>query len=247
MECGDPAIPVDDRNLMIKAAKLLSERFSVDKGTRLRLEKNIPSPGGLGGGSSNAAVTLLGLNKLWGIDAEISELLPIAAELGSDVPFFLTGGTAVGVGRGEVIEPIEEEFRSEAMIIVTPPISVSTADAFKLISNDGLTKKHAGNTLIVCRFDSDNWVPEHATLQNDFEKPIFGLYPEIEHAKQWLLDNGAVEAAMSGSGASVAGFFDNKETRQTALKALGNKANWRSFAVATISRDQYREALKQVF
>lgn len=247
LKCSDRSIPVDDKNLIIKAAKLLADRFSIDQGASIFLEKNIPSPGGLGGGSSNAAMTLLGLRHLWGMDVEQDDLVSIAAELGSDVPYFLTGGTSLGTGRGEIIKPIYDEFESDHIIIITPNIAVSTAEAYGQIPSDNLTKNSRDNILINCRFEAGVLIPDAATLENDFENPIFDLYPEIARVKQWLLQNGALSAVMSGSGASVAGFFENKETRQTAFKALGDQANWRSFAVATISRSKYREALSKVF
>jgi 4-diphosphocytidyl-2-C-methyl-D-erythritol kinase len=123
LTCDDARIPTDDRNLVIKAAKRLRETAGIERGARMHLEKNIPSPGGLGGGSSNAAVTLIGLSRLWGIELPATDRQTIAAGLGSDVPFFLEGGTAIGTGRGEIIEPAGE-FQSEHLLIVTPDIAV---------------------------------------------------------------------------------------------------------------------------
>src|SRR5688572_19535925 len=98
MTCGDRQLPVDEKNLVVQAALALRKRYNVHCGARIHLEKRIPAPGGLGGGSSNAAATLLALRKLWQIDVTVEELHPIAAQLGSDVPFFLYGGTALGMG-----------------------------------------------------------------------------------------------------------------------------------------------------
>lgn len=243
----DPSMPTDGNNIIVKAAALLSERAGLKAGASIFLKKRIPSPGGLGGGSSNAAVTLLALNYLWEMNFSIAELASIGSGLGADVPFFLTGGTAKGSGRGDMIESIAEEFSSPGMVIVTPDVAISTSQAYRLIAEYNLTKIKADNNLNVCRFGAGALVPSAATLINDFENPIFALYPEISDVKHWLLDNGASAAVMSGSGASVAGFFDNEETRQTAMKALGQKVNWRSFAVVAISRKEYREALHQVF
>ena len=242
LTCDDPAIPIDDRNLIIRAAEALRTQAGVEMGARLHLEKRIPSPGGLGGGSSNAAVALMGLKKLWRIDVSDDDLGAIAGELGSDVPFFLHGGTAIGTGRGEVIERIAA-VDEQHMLVVTPDVRVSTRDAFARFGTSSLTSEAQERSLTVCRNEAKSQDLRHSVLINDFEASVFDAYPEIRRVKQTLLDLGAVNAAMSGSGASVFGVFDKQETRQAALKALDREINWRKFAVATISQDKYCEAL----
>jgi 4-diphosphocytidyl-2-C-methyl-D-erythritol kinase len=232
LTCEDKRISVGDDNLIVRAATALRDKYDVNCGARLHLEKRIPAPGGLGGGSSNAAIALLALRKLWNLSITIDDLHPIAASLGSDVPFFLYGGTALGMGRGEIVEPIED-FVEEHMLVVAPNVSVSTRDASK-------------RKLQICRFDLESADFRYTSFKNDFETTVFAAYPEVERVKNTLLDLGADRAMLSGSGGSVFAIFDKDETRQTALKALDNEVNWRKFAVATISRDQYREALKEV-
>ncbi len=246
LQCSDKTVPTDEQNLIFKAANALKAKFAIDKGAAIYLEKIIPSPGGLGGGSSNAAVALFGLNKLWSIGASSDELHELAATLGSDVPFFLYGGTTIGIGHGTEIESIGDIELSD-IAVVTPNIAVSTAEAFRLLEVHRLTSGESERILLNCRFQAEKGDINALDLDNDFEKVVFSMYPEIGDVKDRLLELGAVRAAMSGSGASVFGIFDNQETRQTALKALGDKPNWRSFAVAAISRLEYREALKQVF
>jgi 4-diphosphocytidyl-2-C-methyl-D-erythritol kinase len=240
--CDDPNVPTDDRNLVVKGASVLRERFRLSAGALIHLEKRIPSPGGLGGGSSNAAVALIGLKNLWGIAASDDELHTMAADLGSDVPFFLHGGTAIGTERGEMIEPVSD-ITAENMLIVTPPIAVSTRDAFAGVKAAALTSKGQISSLTVCRNEAGSLDPLHSVLKNDFEASVFAAYPEIKRVKETLLDLGAVNAALSGSGASVFAVFDKKETRQAAEKALDQESTWRKFAVSTISRNEYREAL----
>ncbi len=242
LTCDDPTVPVDGRNLILKAATMLRAQFDVRQGAEIHLEKRIPSPGGLGGGSSNAAATLIGLKSLWRIDVSDDEIHEIAAKLGSDVPFFLYGGTVIGTGRGELIEQIGD-IAEERMLIVTPNISVSTKDAFERINAQTLTSEAQKFNLTVCRNDAGTFDPRHSVLINDFELSIFDAHPEIKRVKDTLLGLGAVNAAMSGSGASVFAIFDKQETRQAALKALDREVNWRKFAVATISRHEYRETL----
>ena len=167
----------------------------------------------------------------------------LASELGSDVRFFLCGGTAIGAGRGESIEPadqIEENF----LLIVKPEVSVPTAEAYGSLNAASLTIPDSNRILRVCRLEAGSLDPRHSVLINDFERNIFARYPEIKRVKETLLGLGAVNAAMSGSGASVFAVFDKKETRQAAQKALEQESTWRKFAVSTVSRSAYREALR---
>jgi 4-diphosphocytidyl-2-C-methyl-D-erythritol kinase len=235
LSCDDPLVSIEESNLIMRAATLLREEFSASAGASIALKKRIPIGGGLGGGSSNAAVTLIGLLRLWNINAGIERLSAIAGKLGSDVPFFLRGGTATGKGRGEMIETIDD-FKAGPSITVTPDAHVSTERAYA-----GLNLTNIGSNRILNVSRTADIRP--ADLKNDFEKTVFAEFPEIERAKKRLIELGAKFAQMSGSGASVFGIFDNEETRQTALKALGEEANWRSFAVAAISRNEYREKL----
>lgn len=240
--CDAGGVPEDETNLVVKAAHLLKHRYQIASGASIFLEKCIPSPGGLGGGSSNAAVTLVALNRLWRMGLSIDELGEIATELGSDVPFFLYGGTAIGTGRGELIEPMDD-VTEEQMLIVTPDVSVPTGPAFAALGAATLTLEARDNILPVCRSEAKSFDPRLSALKNDLEPAVFAAHPEIERVKRTLFDLGAVTAAMSGSGASVFASFDNTETRQTAIKALDHESTWRKFAVATVSRSEYREAL----
>jgi 4-diphosphocytidyl-2-C-methyl-D-erythritol kinase len=244
--CDDPSIPTGGDNLVVKAAFALIENFRVSKGAHIHLQKNIPAPGGLGGGSSNAAVTLLGLAKLWDIGANPEDLMRIGRELGSDVPFFFHGGRAIGTGRGEEITPLDQT-GEKYILIVTPDVEVSTREAFARLEAPRLTPEALKSNLIVCRFEAESLDLRHTALINDFEKSVFETAPEVGRVKERLLELGATQALMSGSGASVFGIFDTQETRQATLKAIDNEINWRKFAVAAISRDEYREALKVVF
>jgi 4-diphosphocytidyl-2-C-methyl-D-erythritol kinase len=242
LTCGDKGIATDERNLIVRAANLLHERSGVPRGASMHLTKRIPSPGGLGGGSSNAAVALIGLSRLWDLHVAFEDMHPIAAGLGSDVPFFLYGGTAIGTGRGTEIEPIAD-VEEKCLLIVTPNVQVSTKAAFESLRPQNLTMGDAERNLIVCRFEAEQLDLRQSELTNDMEVAVFAEYPEIERVKRTLLDLGAVNAMMSGSGASVFAVFDKEETWQTALKALDNEVNWRKFAVAAVSRSEYREKL----
>ncbi len=239
---NQPRMPVDGRNLVIKAANALNKEVGGSFGAAIYLHKRIPSPGGLGGGSSNAAVALIGLRRLWQLDVTDDRLASIAAEIGSDAAFFLCGGTAAGSGRGENIEPVDDITAAD-MLIVRPRARVRTRDAFAALNAPVLTSEARERILSVSRTDADCLDPLHSELTNDFERSVFAAFPEIERVKQTLLDLGAVNAALSGSGASIFAIFDKQETRQAAQKALDQESTWRKFAVSTISRREYRETL----
>ena len=242
LHCDQPELSGQDTNLILLAARALSRRFPEAPGAAIRLTKNIPFPGGLGGGSSNAAVTLIGLNRLWNLGLSTEELQPIAAELGSDVPFFLIGGSAVGTGRGEIVESADD-IDAKEILIVTPNVTVSTANAFKALNASALTSEVGESSLTVCRNEARSLDPLHSVLVNDFEPTVFAAHPEINRVRDTFLELGASNAALSGSGASVYAVFDKKETRQAAQKALDQESTWRKFAVSTISRSEYAKAL----
>jgi 4-diphosphocytidyl-2-C-methyl-D-erythritol kinase len=246
LTCDDEKIPVGENNLIVKAANVLKEKFRIKKGALVHLEKNIPAPGGLGGGSSNAAVALLGLAKLWEINISFEDLVRIGKQIGSDVPFFFFGGTATGTGRGTEIAPIKD-LREKFLLIVTPNVEVSTREAFARLNTSRLTKEASKSILQICLSEAETLDLRHIDLKNDFEASVFAAAPEIKRVKETLVELGAIQSLMSGSGASVFAVFEKEETRQATLKALEAENNWRKFAVATISRSEYREALKKVF
>ena len=156
----------------------------------------------------------------------------------------MRGGTALGTGRGDVISPLGRDIEAENLLIVTPDVEVSTARAFAALNALTLTSAEQKHNLTVCRNEADLLDPASSELINSFEASVFDAHPEVKRVKDHLIDLGAINAAMSGSGASVFALFDKKETRQAAIKALDNESTWRKFAVATISRTEYREALR---
>lgn len=207
--CSDPSIPTDERNLVARAARALGvERVAI------HIEKRIPAGGGLGGGSSNAATTLVTLAKMFRIDTPLESL---ALELGSDVPFFLMGGTAYATGRGEVLRQLPD-VGAMPLLLVLPELHVSTAEAFASLTR---FSRPAG----MRPFDFRDFV-------NDFEEPVFARHPELRDYKQRLRDAGAVWAGMSGSGSTVAGAFRSERERDAAIARF---AGLRVEPVATLS------------
>jgi 4-diphosphocytidyl-2-C-methyl-D-erythritol kinase len=240
--CDAPNIPLDESNLILRAAIALRERYSVRKGASIHLEKVIPVEGGLGGGSSNAAIALLGLAHLWEVETNKEELTHLGASLGADVPFFLTGGTALGTGLGTEIKPINEVMAAH-LLIIKPEAKVSTAAAYQSLNAPALTKVEGDIILSISRADEQFTISYPDALHNDFEPVVFHLKPELERAKNALLQAGARQALLAGSGSSVFGVFDNQTAQERAVDALREESGWSLFPCATLARAEYLSAL----
>ena len=241
LECDAPGVPTDDSNLVVRAAKLLRERFNVARGASIKLEKSIPAGGGLGGGSSNAAVALAALARLWGIETTRDELSALGSSLGADVPFFFTGGTALGTGRGTEIAPLADA-PTASLLVVAPRVKVSSAEGYKSLNAPALTKEIAPANLLVSRGEAYFSDSLPASLANDFEPVVCRLHPEIRRAREALVEAGARGALLSGSGSSVFGVFESSEEVERAGARLRVEAGWRVYACATLARDDYRAA-----
>jgi 4-diphosphocytidyl-2-C-methyl-D-erythritol kinase len=199
LTCDDPTIPTDDTNLVMRAARLLQTPVAIE------LRKRIPAGGGLGGGSSNAATTLLTLNAMF--DLRRNDLPQLALSLGSDVPFFLAGGTAYATGRGEVLTPLPS-MSGISLLLVLPEERVLTRDAFARI------------TRYSPPLGIDAYRSGYGSFTNDFEEPVFAMLPRLRDLKQRLYDAGATWASMTGSGSTIVGAFTNTETRDAAAAAF---------------------------
>jgi 4-diphosphocytidyl-2-C-methyl-D-erythritol kinase len=224
IRCDMPELPTDRTNLVWKAAQLLwatSGRSGELRDARVTLQKNIPLKAGLGGGSSDAAATLLGLRRLWKLRIPDEELHMLASKLGSDVPYFLVGGTALGLGRGDVVYPLEQLPRYHVVLVI-PPFGVATADAYRWL-DEGRAK--GVRPLFLSNSDEHNkkrgLTPFFvAPLVNDLEPTVIARYPVIGQLKQRLTDRGAMIAAMSGSGSTVFGVFKSAAVANAAARAL---------------------------
>jgi len=244
--CDDPQIPTSESNLVVQAASALREHFKVQSGAAIRLEKRIPVEGGLGGGSSNAAITLLGLAHLWKLPTNFAEFNQIAAELGADVPFFLYGGCALATGIGTTITCLRDP-ATRHLLVISPRAKVSTARAYLALGSSALTTPNSNPILAVSRGaskpdDSDQWSPG-ADFANDFERVIFDIEPEIGRAKQALIQAGARGALLAGSGSSVFGIFDSRQAQRRALEEIQAQSGWRVYSCDTLSRADYFRAL----
>jgi 4-diphosphocytidyl-2-C-methyl-D-erythritol kinase len=240
--CDDRSLRSDAHNLVVRAATALRDRFSPNKGARIRLEKRIPTHAGLGGGSSNASVTLIGLTQLWELQTSGTELHELAASLGADVPFFLCGGTAHGTGIGDCLEPLPEA-PEKFLLIIKPNANISTAAAYQALDERGLTSPNSKTILSRSAgqefFDNKYFV----SMQNDFEAVAFALVPEIERAKTALMNVGARATMLAGSGSAVFGVFDSEDAQRRAIQAIELETGWRVFPCKTVGREQYQAAL----
>lgn len=238
LTCDDPSIPVDDSNLVVKAARALSDRH----GANIKLVKKIPAKGGLGGGSSNAAVTLLALNYMWELGLGNTDLKQIGSGLGADVPFFFTGGTAVATGTGAEVSELPD-IEKQWLIVVTPNATVSTAIAYRALNAPSLTRNHSVSILSSSFTEPFSGNSSQWPLHNDFEGVIFEIEPEIKRVKSALFDVGARGALLAGSGSSVFGIFTDEAARDQAIKDFRCEAGWRLFACHTLSRSDYCQAI----
>ena len=237
--CDNPQVPCDESNLVYKAAVKLREAAKIDVGAHIFIEKRIPMGGGMGGGSSNAAATLIGLQRLWHIEIDERDLFRIAAELGSDVPLFLLGGTVLGIGRGEEVYPTEEA-ECEHLLLVNPNISVSTAEAYRNLSR--LTSTQAPLIIPFTFFAAKEINRLPLVARNDFEDSVLLAHPQIAEVKEKLGKLGARHALMSGSGATVFGVFDNLQTNEQARDAMRGAGYWAECARA-INRSDYKATI----
>jgi 4-diphosphocytidyl-2-C-methyl-D-erythritol kinase len=235
--CDDRSVPTDESNLAHKAATLLRRAAGVTRGARIEIEKRIPVAAGLGGGSSNAAAALVGLARLWEVNVSGRELIEMAMDLGSDVPFFLIGGTALGVGRGEEVYPIEQ-VRREHLLLVNPGFAVSTTGAYGKLSR--LTTRWSPRIIPFTLFAAKAIHELPLAASNDLEQVVSAAHPEIAEVKQRLLSLGAQHALMSGSGATVFAVFDNSEASKRAQFEMRASGYWAERA-RTVDRQQYTE------
>lgn len=240
--CDDRSVPVDKTNLVWRAAAALRERYSIRRGVRIRLEKRIPAQAGLGGGSSDAAATLIALAFRWAIEVSADDLAQIAEDLGSDVPFFLCGGTARATGRGSAVKPLEDSPQKH-LLAIKPNASISTAKAYTALNRAALTSSDSKPILVHSQASNSSVSIDLNVLHNDFEPTAFQLEPEIERAKVALLKSGARAAMLSGSGSAVFGIFENQDAQERAIQAIELETGWRAFPCKTVGRNDYRRAL----
>ncbi len=231
----DKTISWERENLIFRAALLLKEQFHVSKGIEINVTKNIPPGKGLGGGSSNAAMTLYALNKSWGLRLGKKALKNLGKQLGADVPFFLEGGLCLGLGRGDEITPLSDT-ATLSCLLVLPSFSIQTAHIYSHFSLS-LTSQDKDSKII--KFLDNR---EFGLLENRLEETVFRFYPQLKVIKRLLRDKGAEFPLVSGTGSAVFGLFLEQEKAEKVLRKV--KKDYTSLLVETLPRERYWRSLK---
>jgi 4-diphosphocytidyl-2-C-methyl-D-erythritol kinase len=234
-----PALHPSD-NLVVKAMSALNGFLALKRGCRIRLEKKIPLGSGLGGGSSNAAVAILGMKKLLNLRLSTRQLFEIGGLLGSDVPFFFVGGTALGVGRGSEVYPLKECAPNHVLLVV-PSRGVSTVQAYARLRLT-LTKQSRKSMIpVFCSAYVDS-LDRNKFLENDFEKVVFCDFPDLKRIKRELLKLGALGAGLTGSGSALFGLFESESKMLKARDGVASD-NFQFIETKTLPRQQYWNCL----
>ncbi len=244
LTCDHPEVPCDKTNLIYRAALLLKELTGCDKGARIDLQKNIPLGAGLGGGSSNAAITLLALASLWELDVAPRDLFRLGAQLGADVPFFFFGGTGIGIGRGDEVYPMAD-MAAEHILLVNPRVNVPTREIYGNLSSEltsplGVNKMPFSLEAAYARIRGAQW-----NLRNDLERPALAQYPLIGQVKQQLEACKATAVLMSGSGATVFAVFESEAARAQAMDEL-SATDWWCAPTRTLNQGEYQAAFTKI-
>jgi len=215
--CNLPDVPTDESNIIFKSIMILSNYKDIkNMGVRVRINKNIPMGAGLGGGSSNAAITLIAINQLFNLSLSFNELLDIAQRIGMDVPFHLYGGRCIGTGRGEIVKQIPNGLFD--MVLINTGLQISTKWAYQQVDWDKVDN-HPSIDEFIDKLSDSSVSDINKRLYNAFEQFIFPHYPVLESVKSKLLNEGALAALMSGSGSTIYGIFeDYNKARKAADK-----------------------------
>lgn len=227
--CDNAEAPSDNSNLAYKAAKLLAEESGTSYGAEIYIQKHIPVGAGLAGGSTDAAATLVGLNELWGLELSFDDLMKIGGKLGSDVPFCILGGTALGRGRGEELvrlAPLPEI----PVVIANPGFQVSTAWAYNSLGNLGLTRARKNANILVGKMQKCDASDIDKELYNVFENIVMEKYPLVRQLRDKLVQMNSLGALMTGSGSSVFALVNDKSSAINICEKLRHLAD---FCVAT--------------
>ena len=211
-------LPVNENNLIYKAAKLLMDEFSITDGVSVKLDKRIPVAAGMAGGSTDAAAMLIGVNRLFSLGLTKRELMERGVQIGADVPYCIMRGTALAEGIGEELSPLPPMVKCP-VLIAKPSISVSTKFVYQNLKLDDTTI-HPDIDRLIDDIKAKNLHDIAAHMGNVLETVTIPNYPVIDEIKKHMLSNGAVGAMMSGSGPTVFGLFDDEDTAKKAYKAM---------------------------
>ena len=238
---GDASLSSEpsEKNLVYRAVDVVRRELGIKDGVSIELRKTIPAGRGMGGGSSDAAAALIGYLRLSKRSLPRERLFAIAASLGADVPFFLEGGRALGIGKGDEVYPLPDTPKRHLLVVSPRAIHVPTPDAYRWLNAPKLTNS-AGSPKLY-GFCALAWSLQGGPLLNDFEEAVFQQHPRLAEIKRELLQNGATEALLAGSGSAVFGVFPSPAKARRA--AVGFPLD-QTFVCETVSRDSYRRLIR---
>ena len=232
LECNDENIPLNQDNLVCKAANLILKECGIKKGVLINLEKNIPVGAGLGGGSSDAAATLKALNLLWKVGLNDGELIEFAAKLGSDIPFFIKGKTSLCSGRGEKISPVEVKSKIDYLIFF-PRVHISTETIYKNLKID-LTKKRKDVSFFLDALKHSEVADIGKLLFNRLEEVIFATYPDLLQVKRSLEIFDFCGLSISGSGSAFFGLCNDRHQAEAIKSKVESSGTGKVFVVTNV-------------
>ncbi len=227
LTCDEPALPVDSKNLIYRAADAFLKLHNLRDGIRVHLQKKIPLAAGLGGGSGNAATTLLALNELFDQPLSTAKLGELAASLGSDVPFFLQARPALATGRGEKIQPLDffPALRGKAFLLIHPGFGISTSWAYETLAHfpDALNGRAGRAQNLVSLLQAGNLCAASDEFYNSLEAPALEKYPVLVLFQEFLRANGALATLMSGSGSTTFAIVENVNAGRSLVEKFKSK------------------------
>jgi 4-diphosphocytidyl-2-C-methyl-D-erythritol kinase len=230
LRASTPVVPTDGTNLALRAARVLREAAGVERGVRITLDKRIPVAAGLGGGSTDAAAALVGLNRLWGLRWPAPRLAELAVTLGMDVPFFLRGGAALGTGRGERLEPLVGG--ALAVVLVSPRVGASTGEIYGGVTPEMYSDGSRARQMVAA-LRGRRPATVALSLYNGLERVAAARHPQVRQMEAALLAAGALGAVMSGSGLTVFGVARSLDHARQ-LRARVSRASWECWAVRSL-------------
>ena len=235
LKCDSKGLPLGPKNIAYRAAKLLKDALGIEEGVVIEIKKNIPVSAGLGGGSSNAATVLLGLNRLWRLRLSKARLLRLGASLGSDVPFFILDTPfALGRGRGEILKRVKAPRLRIWHCLVKPAFSISTQNAYQALPSTYLTPKKADVKMLLHSIQKGKATTLAKLLTNSLEATLNKRVMTILEIKKKLLEQGALGSLMSGSGSCVFGIYASKDQAFKAARVLKRQTkNCQVFCAST--------------
>jgi 4-diphosphocytidyl-2-C-methyl-D-erythritol kinase len=245
LTCSDPALPIDSGNLVYRAATLFLKTAGIDEGVRIHLEKQIPIAAGLGGGSGNAAITLLGLNELFGSPLAEPQLTTLAAGLGSDIPFFLQNDPALATGRGEIIQPVPffPTLSATYILLVHPGFGISTPWAYQRLKEfpEARNGQPGRAARLIDKLRAGDRAAAGSEFYNSLEAPALPKFPLLQLLQRFFRENGAWATLMSGSGSTTFALVETKAAAEQLLETFKTKFG-PEFWTAIVKMNQQPEA-----